>query len=1252
MLGVITLYFSALAVAPNEANAGPDSEALELSSVMLDGTLSSGPDGSISSYQWEQVINGARIVLLTNADTAAPGFTLPPLGGDQDLVFRLTVTYNSGETSQDEVTIKGRPTPKVIVSAVSGNTASLNGVAEFYVRLRGRPSANVVIPLSSSNESQGILEQTQVVFTPENWDVEQIITVRGQNANVQGGVQDYEIILGDSQSSDSLYDGLETPNVPMKGVALEIAPPQQIGPLIANLPATIEPTLTHTGSNLLSFSLTQAPAGMSIDFSYGAISWTPQESDEGQTFDVTVQVTDGARFVETSFQVAVIQPQPLVTDTQSNVLTVTDQTTTLNGMSITALPPTPGASPTPLSTLEKAPPESVPETPPWITPITDAFVVKSSFDNPVELRFPIGQLPDGISPGDVNLYAYVEALDGEEQFWSPVAIERSSEGTEDSPVYVVSLGGLQGLAFFGHHITSPAIPLESNSVMRPDNDKIECRGTPQDIGPIDFNDITCTYEDDDDIEIKIHGWSSGDSAGTHWNNCAGMIGPSDLASWLIEAQSDFEALDLGYDKEITVSIHDTNQYIFGLLVGTVLGYVTTEHSENRRTLHLTNDDTISSCRMQGTAVHEYFHHAQGHGDTKNASDDTTLLVTDGSVNRIGWLIEGTARWFEDEVYDDLNTYVDAEGVGFRVMEAGVNSRASSKDLTQRPYQRFSFFKLLDEKCPNFKGQFRNFMNTDLVSDPTGIKNLSSLLDDANCDFGDHLGVDRSGSLAAVIAYYNYATQFKNDIKLLDDNESSSAFNFVPAPSIELPTDFNAGICPDIDGVYIVADDLYRARPTGVKIPGNGALSVLVPESGCNLLSGKVVELIIESASGREVIVSMTSGSPDFIGANHIGADMADHGWFSTATGETSYVFAKGPTGTEIKTIPDMFVTLVNPSLEDIASVIARIVVRDEVVDTGVDTIITSHEDGDQVDDRVVEIIGSIPEEARDATKKVIVTANGITTETVLNQVGVFTVDVVMGFGDNLIRAQGFDAEGKAVTNETTITIKGVQNPSEVRNALISSRVVFVLRWDTDFSDVDIYSTDKNGRTIWYVNLEEYPGSLDFDNTYGFGPEVISYRVVDHDVYDNGTFDVDIHYYSGNPETNYTLDVILNETDPGKRRLRRYESTVPLTVSTYQHAGPSGSGPSRFNDVLTVYCSDSNRDCSVTNIDTSKLAAAGAAGTPTSAAHVRRVATAEAMQVDSSPSSAYKQCLTELKSALSKHRGVSWSCNPDGAKQWP
>ena len=525
-IGMINLYFASPAVVPIGADAGPNAEALESDTVTLDGRGSTGPAGSISSYRWEQVINGSGLVSLSGGDTAVAAFTLPELSGDESFLFRLTVAYNTGEASQDEVVITGRPIPGVVVGEVSGNTASFGSTAEFSVRLRSRTWSQVVIPVSSSDPSEGVAVQSQVVFTPENWDISQRIAVSGRNPAVREGRQDYEIILGRSRSSDALYNGLDAIRVRMRGIALEIGPPEVLDPLIANIPAVIRPSITYTGSSLLSFSLAESPPGMSIDFSLGTISWTPQESDEGRSFDVTVRANDGALFAEISFQVGVVAPEAIATEAQGNVLTVRDPDTTLNGMSVTAMARDTGG-PVTLPTVEKVPPESVPERSSSVTPMSDVFLVKSSYENPVELRWPVGGLPDGASVNDVDFYGYTEVLgsEGEGNIWAPLGLEVSLEGTGESPVFVVRLGGLEGMGFFGHQSTRPAIPFETtpsgNELMvadagfglaEPSIGDIRCMardiGTTDGIAVLDYDHFTCTYmgdpnRGDPEAEVKI-----------------------------------------------------------------------------------------------------------------------------------------------------------------------------------------------------------------------------------------------------------------------------------------------------------------------------------------------------------------------------------------------------------------------------------------------------------------------------------------------------------------------------------------------------------------------------------------------------------------------------------------------------------------------------------------------------------------------------------------------------------------------------
>ena len=1323
---MIGLYFTSPDPSGRNANAGPDAQALESSPVRLDGTATTGPEGSISSYRWEQVINGSRLVPLAGADTARPTFTLPGLSNDQDFVLRLTVTYNNGETSEDEVIITGRPTPGVIVGAVSGHTATINSEAVFDIRLRSRPSAEVVIPVSSSDESEGIPQQTDVVFTPENWHRGQPVVVRGQNPAVQGGEQDYEIILGDTESEDSYYDGLAISNVAMRGIVLEIAGPEEPEPLVANLPATIEPRVSYTGRERLSFALSEAPSGMSVDFSYGTISWTPSETDEGQTFDVTVKVNDGALFSETTFQVTVIQSEPITTEIQGNVLTVDDQGTDLDGMSITALPAdtsTPSTNPPTLQDLQaalgKASGESVPEIPSWITPISDVFVVKSTFENPVQLGFPISQLPEDVSPGSINLYAYSEDLDADGASWGQIGIDRSFGGTDENPVYVLSLVALQGLAFFGYHDTTPQsaiAPRSSNDAVRAPRAAEESltnrpRTTvseeqscdPEEVDPTEpgFIDTTikvcgpssddveclpthsswaCTYAPDDEVLIKVVNFGedpfTDNPENIRWLGSGLTV--KDLAISAITAQLGFEELGLAYDKVITVSISRLNG----------LGKV--KWLEGRKVIHITDDNDYAPDEIQGAVVHEYFHHVQAHNDNFDFTD--RLLINALRARSTVWLLESTALWYEDELgntYDSFDTY-KGHGLNEKIMERGLNSRKG--DDAANPYARAGFIKLLNQACPRFTSHISDMFHANLL-DFSGIAKLNSLLDDFMCDFGTHLGESRKGNLEAGIAFYNYATQLKNDMRLLDLNEPEDVVNFLPAAFTGFDPSLKNVECTyaTTNQAHLNCDYNWLSGQNGVfelrlnDIPTAGAYSFKIPSISLDdegikqapgtgivlprLPEGMIAELTIEA--DREIIVSIPDimgesaigpdGGPQMMGENTIGDDGNPHTWvWVPARNRISYIHTDA-TGTTCATnsgnrncLPEILVTLVNSSVSDDVDVEVFFTIRDELdTDLAAGPAISSPSGGARVSNRVVTISGSIPEESRSATKTVVVTANGIETETALNQDGSFAADVVVSFGDNRMEAQGFDDQGMPVTDETGINIEGIESTSTGRNALIPSRIVFVLRWDTG-TDIDIHSRDGGGGHIYFGRREVGPGSLDYDDVVGFGPEVVSYRATDDAVYVNGTFKVDVNYFSGRragyPPTNYTLNVILNETEVRDRRLRQFRSIEPLTLSDR-----------RFNSVLTVTCS-AGRICGLDDFDGSKLASAGSStasgrgfGLGRSAGFATSTGSAKsAAEQNGVPpfASAYEQCMNEMEAAIAKSGSVDWTCNPDGTKEWP
>jgi hypothetical protein len=94
------------------------------------------------------------------------------------------------------------------VSPTSGLvTTESGGTASFTVRLSLAPSANVTVPLSSSDVTEGRVAPATLVFTPTNWNVAQTVRVIGQDDFIIDGDKAYTIILHPALSADFKYAG-------------------------------------------------------------------------------------------------------------------------------------------------------------------------------------------------------------------------------------------------------------------------------------------------------------------------------------------------------------------------------------------------------------------------------------------------------------------------------------------------------------------------------------------------------------------------------------------------------------------------------------------------------------------------------------------------------------------------------------------------------------------------------------------------------------------------------------------------------------------------------------------------------------------------------------------------------------------------------------------------------------------------------------------------------------------------------------
>ncbi len=78
----------------------------------------------------------------------------------------------------------------------------------FRVVLTSKPTANVVIPISSTNTSEGTVSVSGLTFTPANWNVPQTVTVTPKEDASAVSPVTYAVVLGTATSADPTYTGL------------------------------------------------------------------------------------------------------------------------------------------------------------------------------------------------------------------------------------------------------------------------------------------------------------------------------------------------------------------------------------------------------------------------------------------------------------------------------------------------------------------------------------------------------------------------------------------------------------------------------------------------------------------------------------------------------------------------------------------------------------------------------------------------------------------------------------------------------------------------------------------------------------------------------------------------------------------------------------------------------------------------------------------------------------------------------------
>src|SRR6185369_2383160 len=102
----------------------------------------------------------------------------------------------------------------ITVTPIAGlGTTEAGGTASFTVQLESQPTADVVIPVASSDLTEGTVPVANLTFTAADWNVAQTVTVTGVNDLVDDGDIAYSVMLGAPASADPLYAAIDPADV-------------------------------------------------------------------------------------------------------------------------------------------------------------------------------------------------------------------------------------------------------------------------------------------------------------------------------------------------------------------------------------------------------------------------------------------------------------------------------------------------------------------------------------------------------------------------------------------------------------------------------------------------------------------------------------------------------------------------------------------------------------------------------------------------------------------------------------------------------------------------------------------------------------------------------------------------------------------------------------------------------------------------------------------------------------------------------
>ncbi|MEP6580423.1 FG-GAP-like repeat-containing protein [Microcoleus vaginatus GB2-A3] len=205
----------------------------------------------------------------------------------------------SGDSSSD-LDSDTAANPGITVSPTNGLiTTKTGGKAKFTLALNSKPTAPVTIGLNVSpqNPTEGSLSTPGVTFTPDNWNIPQEVTVKGEGGTFSAAAnRPYTIVTAPAISTDSKYSDLDASDVSLTNMFVYADPYNQYPQIVVG--PTNELITTEAGDTAnFSVVLTQQPMAdvvipVSSDntaegtVSVSTLKFTPDNWDIAQTVTI------------------------------------------------------------------------------------------------------------------------------------------------------------------------------------------------------------------------------------------------------------------------------------------------------------------------------------------------------------------------------------------------------------------------------------------------------------------------------------------------------------------------------------------------------------------------------------------------------------------------------------------------------------------------------------------------------------------------------------------------------------------------------------------------------------------------------------------------------------------------------------------------------------------------------------------------------------------------------------------------------